>query len=85
MFEQCKTYQWREGIPRPKGDEEAKPREEEDAAVHVERVQERNGASLAVYRVDLWGPKGQHKVDHRDRLGYGLSREFSFVELLVDL
>lgn len=49
------AYQWREGVPRPKGNHEAEPRKEEDAAVDIDDVEEGDGPRFSVDRVDLRG------------------------------
>ena len=40
-------------LPRPKSDKEAEPREEEYAAIEVDRVESRNRARLVIDRIDL--------------------------------
>lgn len=48
-------YKWRKGVPSPKGNHEAEPGEEEDPAIDVPDIEERDGPSLSVDRIDLWG------------------------------
>ena len=62
------TYQRREGVPRPEGEHKSGPRKEEDAAVFVKDIEDRDGVSLPVDRVDVRGPPevGELHVDtHR--------------------
>lgn len=40
--------------PRPEGQQETKPGEEEDSSIFIDGVQDWDGASLAVDRVDFW-------------------------------
>lgn len=49
------SYKGRKGVPRPKRDHEAEPREKEDAAVDIDGVQGRDRPGLAGDRVDLRG------------------------------
>ncbi len=49
------TYQWRERVPSPKRNHETKPREEEDATVNIDGVEEWYRPSLSIDRVDLRG------------------------------
>lgn len=48
--------QRREGIPGPERRHEAKPREEENAAVHVDGVEDRDGPGLVVDWVEVRRP-----------------------------
>ena len=48
------SQEWWEGIPRPEGDEETKPRKEEYTAVHVDDIKNGNRPRLVVDWVDLW-------------------------------
>lgn len=52
-------------LPGPKGYQEAKPCEEEDSAVDIEEVENRNGSGLVVDWIDLWGlPEGSKLEGH---------------------
>jgi len=53
-----------ESIPRPEGHEETKPTEEEDSSVHVDDIEEGNGASLVVDRIDLGGLEQNTGTEH---------------------
>jgi hypothetical protein len=48
------TYQRRESVPRPEGDEEAEVTEEENAAVLVDGIEHGDRLGLLVVGVDLW-------------------------------
>jgi hypothetical protein len=48
------TYQRRESVPRPEGDEEAKVTEEENASVLVDGIEYGDRLGLLVVGVDLW-------------------------------
>ena len=41
-------------LPRPEADEEGPPREEEDPAIHVDRIEDGDGQRLVIDRVDIW-------------------------------
>lgn len=58
------TYQWRKRVPTPERDKESKPREEENAAVHVDRVQKRDRMGLVGDGIDLWGLEGQLQINN---------------------
>lgn len=61
------TYQWRECIPRPKGNEESEPGEEEYTPVHVDWVQERNGSRFVCDRIDLRGLERKTEIHHLEK------------------
>ena len=44
-------------------DKEAEPRHEKNSPIHVDRIQEWDGAGLAGDGIDIRGPKGQPKVN----------------------
>ncbi len=48
------THQRRKGVPGPKGQHEAEPRKEKDAAMGVDRVEDGHGAGLLVDGVEDW-------------------------------
>lgn len=48
------TYQWWKCIPREECNHEPEPREEENPAMLIERVQDGNGLGFAGTGVDLW-------------------------------
>jgi hypothetical protein len=49
------TYQRRESVPRPEGDEEAQVTEEKHASIFVDGVEYGDRLGLLVVGVDLWG------------------------------
>lgn len=50
IFVSCKAK-----LTRPESNEESKPAEEKDSAVHVENIEDGDGPGLPVDRVDLRG------------------------------
>ena len=57
--------EWWKGIPGPEGDEEGEPGDIEDTTVDVDRIEYRDLASLAVYRIDFWVfPERRYRESH---------------------
>jgi len=50
------SARWNVYLPRPEGDEEAKPGEEEHASVDIEGVQPGDGTGFIVDRIDFRSP-----------------------------
>lgn len=50
-------------LPRPEGDHEPKPREEEHASMNTDNIEQRHRASLVVDGVELWGFPEQCRVE----------------------
>lgn len=48
------AYQWRKRIPRKERDHETEPGKEENSAILIEWVEDRNRHGFPVGRVDLW-------------------------------
>jgi hypothetical protein len=50
------AYKRGERVPSPKGKHETHPREEEGTAIWVDRVEDRDGASLPIDRIHIGSP-----------------------------
>jgi hypothetical protein len=52
-------------LPRPEGDEEAHPREEENSSIFVDGVEDRNRPGLLIVWIEVWcGPELVHCEAH---------------------
>lgn len=62
------TSKAEDDLPRPEGNHETKPAEEENSAIDISKgVEDRNGPSFVVDWVDLWGlPQGSDLEAHGD-------------------
>lgn len=64
------TYQRRESVPRPEGDEEAQVTEEKHASILVDGVEYGDRLGLLVVGIDLWGrPELLELEAHDERSG----------------
>lgn len=54
IFSDGDAHEWWKGVPGPKGNKETEPGEEEDSAIHVNDIEDGNGASLVIDWVDFW-------------------------------
>ena len=50
-------------LPRPEGDHEPKPREEEHASMDTDHVEQRHRTSLVIDGVELWCSPEQGRVE----------------------